>query len=270
LVELIAGMQEGKAIACSLLHFLNPDEARRMGQPPALIAQSKTIPSLATLRDSAHQFSHLLFPKDNGIWRQPEVQQAIRYTNLWPWARKSFMSEDMSDKLRSAHKNTADRAAVSYFINNLSHRSDAENTLYVLVTHDGPLISDFVKFITGVEKSEIRVKGEGRKKQIFWNSVDKEQYEERGLAIPDKLAHSAILTGKELVEFIHREQVRIQKHCHTTHELTQAMERLTDAVDLLELKVKKDIQAHGLTEGGTFAKRIRDTAAHSKHIGESR
>jgi len=268
LINLIANTQESKAIAAALLFFKKPHEAERMGDIPALVTQANTIPSLATLRDSAHLFDRLTFPKSNGIWMQPEVQQAIRYTCLWPWSRKKVMNQLQSERLSAAHHNTADRAALSYFLNILSQNDHARDTIYMLVTHDGPLIEDFIRFNTGIDKRRENYKPSPlsqKKKHIVYRQVDESQYVTRNLPLlaEDKKAFENIITGSEFVKFLGREQERIAKRYPMTHELRQAMDRLDDATRLLKITVDADIQAFGITRIGSFKARVRERINHS-------
>jgi hypothetical protein len=267
LIALIAGTQECKAIAAALLYRHNPEAAKRMQKMPDLISASADMPSLATLRASAHQFAGLTFPKDGSAWLQPEVQQAVRFTGLWPWSRKPFMHETHHHTLRGAHRNTADRAAVSYFLNHLSAKPHAPDTLYMLVTHDGPLMDDFINFASGIEKraekiKESRVKGAGKLKRTVYYPMCPDAYEKRELRPPEPstLPYSAMLTGAEFVKFVEREQERVKKKFPMTPELTQAMDTLTNALKLLKPMVARDKQAHGLMKDGTFEDRMRKRA----------
>ncbi len=285
MAAMVRSLQEVKAYTHTLMRQFHPALADEMGPTPGPVA-SNGKPTLATLRDSSHLYGQMPFPASVKLGEMPEMVQAVRLTTLWPWARKGLLSTVSAGTLDTIHKNTADVSYLDFFANELPKKADPSNTLFILLTHDGPLRNEFLEVSTGVEHTKERRKSDkkkegGMKRDVFYESDIHERF---GLTKrkPEEYPREAPWVGSEFVEFGYkevlaalgpfipnrdrRELLELIKDNKPTNDidvcppmmraikeaegvpfdLRQALSHMTQEVSNLEMYVNRDIQAYGL------------------------
>ena len=203
MAEMIAAMQDIKAYSYGLTRQFNPPATAAMIRLPT--PQGGLKPDLEWLHAHAHLFTATKLPEDVEWWSQAEATQALRLTPLWPWSQKSQLTEEARAKLKELHKNTADNSYLHLFANHMPDISPPENTLYVLLTHDGPLIRQMLECSSGVALVDEKKNGKAHGKDASF--VPTRIYEELGLTKrkPQEYPHQAAWVGSEFVEFVYKE-----------------------------------------------------------------
>jgi|GEM_PF-1954935 len=227
LADMISAVQELKATAYTLCCEFKPELAKQMGKHPQGMPEgSKTLPDL---RDSAHLYDQLTLPDREDLWSIPEFLQAARLTHLWPWAQKPILNTLNCNLLNDIHKNTADASYLDLYANEMHKIADPANTLFVLVTHDAPLIQEFLECSTGIRHSKAVMKstekGKGGVKHDVFTASN--VHERLGLSTDrTQYPKEAPFTGKEFVEFAYKEVLaELGKHIRP-RELNELYERV--------------------------------------------
>ncbi len=205
MVEMINAVQLIKAHYYMLCSQTNPELIAQMGQPvPSTHAQENTA-----VKYESYRYDRLKLPNTPAMLSSPEFMQSVRLTKLWPWSVKPHLTNAYAEMLDKLHKNTADISYLDLFSNHFKDlSSDMGNTLYVLVTHDEPLIEQMLEVATGVKQSHQRMrgtaKGEGRiKQEVLTPATIYEQYNlGNDASIYPK---DAPMSGKTFLEFAYKQ-----------------------------------------------------------------
>lgn len=136
MVAMIKAQQELKAYTYTLLSQFHPKLAKQMGTPSAALDES---PSFSAVRGASYLYDQLSLPNDDMLLRMPEFIQAVRLTQLWPWSQKPHLKSSCGDRLKKMHKDTADVSYIYLCANELHKHCAPDETLFLLLTHDGPL-----------------------------------------------------------------------------------------------------------------------------------
>lgn len=207
MAEVIYASHSLKAYAYALNREFSPDAVTGLQNAPEVTPEQYS--SIDWLRNNAHQFAGITLPRDKEWWSRSECIQALRLTDLWPWTLKGKLTEDTKELLNAMHKNTADMAYLDLFANVMPERFPPQNTLFAVVTHDGPLITQMLECATGVHKLNGGEKDKALKqrgKQYCLSTI----HEELGLTkrSPDEYPRQAGWVGSEFVDFLYRESLR--------------------------------------------------------------
>ena len=186
MLKMIKAMQELKACSCVLEEF---------SQHATKQEREYHLPKLSELSQNSHYFASRTLSKTIDFWQHNESIQALRLTELWPWKLKNMLSETTANMLKQSHKNTADKSYLYLLSNILPEQSNTLQTLYILVTHDGPLIKQCLEVSTGIAlhgDEEFKDSTIHKRLNLAKRPLD---------GYPRQLA----LTGGEFCNFIYRE-----------------------------------------------------------------
>ncbi|MFZ4762213.1 MAG: hypothetical protein ACOYK8_05325 [Alphaproteobacteria bacterium] len=210
MARMIKSVQELKLYSHAVFSMLEPEMLPLLGHTSPMANYPWIDFNDPTSRHFSHLYENLQLPLEKDFWQKAGAIQAVRLTPLWPWTQKPLLS-DMSNKLLDkTHKNTADISYLDLYTNILPHLSPPSETLFVLLTHDAPLIQQLLECSTGIRHTQERIKnstlkGEGRKKiDVFRQTPIYKQFslEQRH---PCEYPYEAGLGGGEFVIFAYKE-----------------------------------------------------------------
>lgn len=155
LISFIRAIQETRAIAFELALRLEPEVMQQHGytESPLGIPLDKPL-NIEFIKEHAHLYPPLPLrgAPFNEMAHKEVMDQALRMTDLWPWQFKPFLVGTPTGNILSvAHFNRADNAILEYFLKDFAGKPDVDNRIFLLVTHDGPLIQEFTKLREGNE-----------------------------------------------------------------------------------------------------------------------
>jgi len=212
MAEMLKATQETKAFTYALTRTHHPHRLTEMQQLPDLNTRiSNSINSrsvkphdLHDLRNHSYLFSDTKMSKSSETWEHSESIQALRMTNLWPWALQDKLVEEARQLLDSSHKNTADHSYLELYTNNLPELTTPEDSLFIILTHDGPLINQFLASYTGIEENFFHPDQNTPKKSIFCPSAI---HKKLGLSKrqPAEYTHQVAWIGSEFIRFAYKE-----------------------------------------------------------------
>jgi hypothetical protein len=149
MVAMIKAQQELKAYSYTLLSQFHPKLAKKMGSPPP-----HADSSFPAVREHSYLYDHMHLPDYPQFMRMPEFIQSVRLTQLWPWSQKPHLKSACSDRLRKLHKDTADVSYVYLCANELHKHCAPEESLFLLLTHDGPLADSLRHYSRGYTRPQ--------------------------------------------------------------------------------------------------------------------
>ncbi len=207
----IKASQEIKAFSYGLTKLYSPLELNEIKNLPKKYTDHDNHiindAYIGKLSEYSHIFSDTRLSKDTKWWEKSEAIQALRMTNLWPWSLKNAFSEETKIMINNCHKNAADMSYLKLYTDTLPELNDPKNTLFILLTHDAPLIKQFLETSTSISKTSIseqkNVKN-SKKIEVFTESKIYEQFSltKRNL---EEYPHQAAWVGSEFVRFIYKE-----------------------------------------------------------------
>lgn len=214
MADMIKASQEIKAFSYAFVSTYSPSQLKEIRNLPSIdenISKGAITPKyLKKISELSHIFSDVELRNDDKWWEQSEVIQALRMTKLWPWTLKGNLSEDIRALINSCHKNTADMSYLKLYSDIIPELSTPQNTLFIIITNDGPLISQFLEVSTGVSKNVIKEpsdmrNGKRHKKSAVFNPSS--IYEQFCLSKkePEDYPHQAAWAGSEFVRFVYKE-----------------------------------------------------------------
>lgn len=234
MTSIIKAMQETKAFSYELIKNYSPDKL-------ALIENLPTIENSDPLNqdyrkkisEKSHLFADIKLPTGVAWWEQHEAIQALRMTRLWPWSLKENLSEESKGKLKQCHKNTADTSYLRLYTDILPKVSKPQNTLFILLTNDGPLIDQFLEASTGMAMTSKKEQYQNQKGQKSTETTEfkpSNVYNELGLTErePREYPHQAAWAGLEFVRFAYKEVLDSIKNYLSKDELRNLSEIIDD------------------------------------------
>ncbi|NBO18562.1 MAG: hypothetical protein EBV03_04915 [Proteobacteria bacterium] len=205
MAEMVRAMQDIKANSYAFTQQFDPTQLSQiqcLPTPPGGLR-----PDLKWLSEHACLFSDTRLPYTRQWWQRSESIQALRLSGLWPWALKSKLTEEAKEALKDIHKNTADRSYLNLFANVMPGVSPPETTLLLVLTHDGPLISQMLECASGVRSATVKKQHRGGGHHFEEVYEPSNIYNELGLTRrkPEEYPYQAAWVGSEFVEFAYKE-----------------------------------------------------------------
>lgn len=214
MADMIKASQEIKAFSYIFINAYQPNKLLEIQNLPSvddMVNTGAITPNcLRKTSEQSHIFSDVNLKNDDKWWEQSEVIQALRMTKLWPWALKGNLSEDTKALINSCHKNTADMSYLNLYSDIIPTLGEPQNTLFMLITNDGPLIEQFLEVSTGVAKNLVKepydAKG-GRRTKKNTVFAPSSIYEQLALSKkePGEYPRQAAWAGSEFVRFAYKE-----------------------------------------------------------------
>lgn len=144
-----------KAYMYLILWQTNREKALELGPPPAFMqgreAQPVTASEVKQLGDMFHHVAFLRF-MNNELIPHPALLTGIRNTDLWPWNDHYFDRTQQRGKLRDLHFNCADLSIVDMALRKLVNHHRERPGLFILVTHDGGLLTELLEMTYGLRE----------------------------------------------------------------------------------------------------------------------
>lgn len=228
MLDMIKSSQRVKAYTYALMHEFRPSALKDLPDLPP-IAKGFSH-GLTHCDEVSHIFSEMRLPKDAQWWRNSEPIQALRLTGLWPWTLKKHFNEDTKETLNKSHENTADYSYLRLFANILPEQYDPQSTLFMLITHDAPLMRQMLECVTGVKRVEHRVKAKTKSDEdkVSYTYEPSNIHQEFQLTKrkPEEYLRDTVMVGSEFVQFIYREALDAMEP-HLTASVKATLEDLS-------------------------------------------
>ncbi len=242
LIGLMRATQEARAIAFELALRIEPDVMKEYGYTQSPIGLDVHAPvDIARVKEQAHRYPPLSLrqPPFTELYHQEIIVQALRMTDLWPWQFKANATHEEDRLLSVAHFNRADNAVLEYFLNHFAHKPDAEDRVFLLVTHDGPLIREFQKLHDGVEMRKDLL---GELQQV---ALGNGEYRRFGVdrSVLERMPFGEAITARGFVDFLEQQMERAKPYDNTAQS-HEAMAELKAAIKELKKSSAHDVKTH--------------------------
>lgn len=247
LIDSIVTVQRIKAYTYLILDHMNEHQRlKHMGHIPAELGKHK-YDGLHAMDKHLHFYGQLKLPyRKDGKLGHSACIQAVKYSEFWPWnlsgrLKRGRNSQDtFSEELKDLHHNCADRSFVDYVFRTMPNQPGYQNRLYIILTHDGPLMEEFIFCYTGVEQEKALECNENGKvigTVTFDRMTSNKFYTEKGYNRKNiRKSHPPMaLNAKEFSEFLTSEIARIQEkqELHSSKHVRAAILKLEESIEKL-------------------------------------